>query len=115
MPSQNASETGSSHANGFKNRKASDSFHEILRVNKDDGLGDVLAPVTDGKGAVTPLAISDTQVAINDMVWPTTGAEEGSVLRVSTTSNQLEWFKEEVDPNAGSGEFDETAFWMGTV
>lgn len=112
MPSENANPKS-----GFKGRKASESFHEILRVDRSDGLGADMAPVTDGKGAVTPLSISDTTVAINNMVWPTEGAQEGAVLRVSSTTNQLEWSTEVPSggEEPGAGGFDETAFWMGTI
>lgn len=114
MPTQNANPAFQNNS-GLKGRSAKDSFHELLRINQVDGLGDGMSQVTDGKGSVTPLQISATQVALNDMVWPTTGAEQGAVLRVSSTTNQLEWATEVPSGGSGSGNFDETAFWMGTV
>jgi hypothetical protein len=68
-----------------------DSLQEILTINSVDGITTALTQVGDGKGGLSPLAVSDTKVSINDLVWPTTGAAAGKVLAVSATTNQLEW------------------------
>ena len=67
------------------------SLQEILTINAPEGITAALAQVGDGKGGLSPLAVSDTKVSINNLVWPTTGAATGKVLAVSATTNQLEW------------------------
>lgn len=72
-------------------RSPKNTIKELLTLNNVDGITTALTPIGDGKGAVSPLAVSDTKVSINSMVWPTTGAAAGKVLSVSAATNQLEW------------------------
>jgi hypothetical protein len=62
-----------------------------MTINNSNGITTALAKIGDGNGGLSPLAVSDTKVAINDLVWPTAGAATGKILAVSSTSNQLEW------------------------
>lgn len=70
-------------------RSPKDSFKELLTINDNGGLGAALHELGDGKGSISPLSLSLTQISLNGVTWPT-AAIEGAYLRVGT-SNQLEW------------------------
>jgi hypothetical protein len=72
-------------------RTPKSTLQELLTVNNNSGITTDLNQIGDGQGGLSPLAISNTKVSLNDMVWPTAGALTNSVLRVSSTTNQLEW------------------------
>lgn len=72
-------------------RSPKDSFKELLTLNNPNGLGTSLFSVGDGKGGVSPLALSTTLITLNNNIWPTTAAPTNSMLRMSSISNQLEW------------------------
>jgi len=71
-------------------RKPKDSFGEILKTSTLGGVSSSLATVEDGNGVAVPLKLSTTQVAINDLIWPTSGAASGKLLSVGS-GNQLSW------------------------
>ena len=71
-------------------RRPKDSFGEILKIGSLGGVSDSLVIVEDGVGNATPLKLSKTQLAISDLVWPTSGATPGMTLTVGS-NNQLEW------------------------
>lgn len=72
-------------------RTPKSSLKELLTINNQDGVTTALSTIGDGKGGQSPLALSDTKIALNSMVWPTTGAATGKILAVSAITNQLEW------------------------
>lgn len=65
------------------------------------GVDGTLRAIEDGAGNATPLSISSTELALNGLAWPTTGAEAGKVLAVSS-GTQLEWITPE---SGGATEF----------
>lgn len=80
-------------------RKPSDTFSALLKMNRvgdstatgsDPGITNTLAVVEDGLGNSTPLKLSSTTVAINEMLWPTVAGAQNTVLTVGT-GNQLSW------------------------
>lgn len=75
----------------LRNRTPKESFRELLTINNNAGITSTLALVRDGDGHLTALSLSTTQIALNGMVWPTASGAANSVLRVSSTNNQLEW------------------------
>lgn len=70
-------------------RAPKDTVPELLTINSI-GLGSDLSAIGDGVGALSPLKLSKTQVSINDLVWPTSGATQGQFLSVGA-DNQLQW------------------------
>lgn len=72
-------------------RTPASSYRELLTTSQLNGIDSNLNTVVDGSGTLTPLSISTTQIAFNGNIWPTSGATPNKVLRVSSTSNQLEW------------------------
>ena len=75
----------------LRNRTPKETFREILTINNEAGITSSLALVSDGDGQLTTLSLSTTQIGLNGMVWPTAAGAANSVLRVSSTNNQLEW------------------------
>jgi len=71
-------------------RSPKDTLAELLTYNNAAGIGSTLNAIGDGVGNVSPLQLSTTQVSINNLVWPTTGANQNRVLAIGA-SNQLEW------------------------
>lgn len=73
------------------NRRPMDSYQELLKLtNTGAGLDTTLRTVEDGVGAVSPLSLSKTQIALNGLIWPTTTPGTGQVLSVGT-GNTLTW------------------------
>lgn len=72
-------------------RSPHNSYKEILTVNHLNGLDATLRDICDGKGSIVPLALSTTQISLSQSIWPTTVPETNMVLRMSATTNQLEW------------------------
>lgn len=72
-------------------RTPKSTIKELVTINNANGITTALAKIGDGNGGLSPLAVSDTKVSINDLVWPTAGAATGKILAVSSTTNQLEW------------------------
>lgn len=80
-------------------RTPADSFPALLKINRandstatstNPGIDATLRNVEDGLGNQTPLKLSSTQIALNDMTWPTSGAAVGKFLQIGST-NQLRW------------------------
>jgi len=80
-------------------RTPADSFPALLKINRandstatstNPGIDSTLRNVEDGLGNQTPLKLSSTQIALNDMTWPTSGAAVGKFLQIGST-NQLRW------------------------
>ena len=72
-------------------RTPASSYKELLTINQPNGLNGALNLVSDGKGTATPLALSSTGLSIHGNIFPTNMPAAGAVLRMSTTTNQLEW------------------------
>jgi len=73
------------------------TFQSILTVNVPVsgvavGLDNTLRSVEDGAGHQSPLSLSQSQIALNGAIWPSSGAVTGSLLQVSATSGVLEWY-----------------------
>ena len=90
-------------------RSPSSSFKELLTMGGANGLSTDLKPVTDGKGATSPLSLSVSGIGIMGSIWPTQAPSVGNVLSMGA-NNQLIWSAPSGD--GGSSAFDETAFWM---
>lgn len=72
-------------------RTPKNSYQELLKVSRKKlGLDSELCIVEDGLGVASPLAISQTNLAFNGMVWPTTPGTTGQVLVVGANA-QLTW------------------------
>lgn len=72
-------------------RRPMDTFPELLKLtNTNAGLGANLITVEDGSGVVSPLSLSQTQIALNGLIWPTTTPGAGQVLAVGA-GDQLVW------------------------
>lgn len=72
------------------------TFNKLLVINNTNlnsvtGLDDTLRLITDGSGLATPIQLSLTQIALNNVLWPTSGNTAGSYLQVSTNTGQLQW------------------------
>lgn len=73
------------------NRSPKNSYKELLTLSDSAGLTDTLSFVGDGKGGVSPLALSTTKISLNGMQWPTTATTAKQYLRVNAANTQLEW------------------------
>lgn len=80
-------------------RKPAETFGSLLKVRKNTdnisgvtlpGVTSTLSAVEDGLGNATPLKVSSSRLAFNDLVWPTTQGTVGSILSVGE-NGQLEW------------------------
>lgn len=80
-------------------RKPAETFGSLLKVRKNTdnisgvtlpGVTSTLSAVEDGLGNATPLKVSSSRLAFNDLIWPTTQGAVGSILAVGE-NGQLEW------------------------
>lgn len=71
-------------------RSPKNSLRELLKI-QEPSLGSSLSTIETGDAVATPLQLSPTQVAINGLVWPTTGAAQGKVLTVASGGTTLTW------------------------
>jgi hypothetical protein len=73
------------------------TYNKILIVNNPDltsttGVDGTLRLITDGSGAATPIAVSSTQVMINNVIWPPLGTNVATAyLQISSTTGQAQW------------------------
>ena len=74
----------------LRGRNPKNTVQELLKINAS-GLTSTLATVESGEGISTPFQLSTTQIALNGLTWPTTGASAGNVLTVSSNGTSLEW------------------------
>lgn len=78
-------------------RSPSETFGELLKLSSVKvGMTGALTQVEDGHGTACPLQLSTTEIALNGLRWPTTGAAPGKVLGVSS-DNQLSWVDDTQD------------------
>lgn len=79
-------------------RSPASSFGELLKLRSSPtGMSTSLVVVEDGHGTACPLQISTTTIALNNLIWPTSGAQPGKLLSVAA-NNQLAWV--DVTPDA---------------
>lgn len=73
------------------NRSPKDSYQELLTLdNTGAGVDSTLRAVMDGSGVSTPLKLSSTTIALNNLSWPTATPTQGQVLTVDSGS-ALSW------------------------
>lgn len=80
----------------LKGQTPAATYNKLLVIDNSgtnlvSGLDSSLRAVLDGSGAQTPLQLSMSAIALNGQQWPSASGVSGSMLRVSSTSGQLEW------------------------
>jgi hypothetical protein len=87
----------------LRGRNPKATVQELLKINAS-GLTSTLASIESGEGISTPFQLSTTQIALNGITWPTTGAASGKVLTVSSNGTSAEWATVEA---GGSSDWDD--------
>ena len=73
------------------------TYNKLLIINNDNlssttGVDDTLRLITDGSGAATPIAVSSTQVMLNQVLWPPLGTNVATAyLQISSDTGQAQW------------------------
>lgn len=73
------------------------TYNKLLIINNDNlssttGVDDTLRLITDGSGAATPIAVSSTQVMLNQVLWPPLGTNVATAyLQISSNTGQAQW------------------------
>lgn len=74
----------------LRGKSPKESFSTLLKLS-DTQATTTLQNMTDGEGNTLPISISKTNVAIQGLAWPTTGAGPGKILTVNEEGEALEW------------------------
>lgn len=83
-------------------RTPKDSYMELLKINSSN-MSTSLVGVETGDGIHTPFALSSTQVSLNGIVWPTSGAAPNKVLALDSSGQVATWVNAlEVSPGTVS-------------